>query len=439
MNPVIAIVGRANVGKSTLFNQLTRSRQALVADQPGLTRDRQYGHGSYHDIPFIVIDTGGIGDEKDELDLLMSQQTQQAIAEATIVLFMVDARAGLTAADEQVAAQLRLKNKPIYLVVNKTDGLNADVVTAEFYALGIEQVIPIAAAHRKGLNKLLQTVFKNIPTEETKVVEEIPGVKIAIIGRPNVGKSTLVNRMLGEERVIVCDLPGTTRDSIFIPLKRHDKNYVLIDTAGVRRRRSIKETIEKFSIVKTLQAIDASDVVLFLLDARQNLAEQDLKLLGYVLEAGKALVIAINKWDGLSEEQKQAVKSELSRRLVFVDFVEQFFISALHGTNVGNLFAAIDRAYKSASIAVPTAKLTQILQRAVEQHQPPLVKGRRIKLRYAHLGGHHPPIIVIHGNQVESVPGSYKQYLENTFRKVLKLVGTPVRILLKSGENPYKK
>jgi len=440
MNSVIAIVGRPNVGKSTLFNQLTRSRQALVADQPGLTRDRQYGHGQFQNRSFIVIDTGGINDEKETIDVLMSQQTKQAIDEASIVLFLVDARAGLTPADEQIAKALRAQNKSLFLVVNKIDGLNADIAVSDFYTLGFEQIIPIAASHRKGLNNLLETIFDKLPdTESADAVEKMEGIKLAIIGRPNVGKSTLVNRMLGEERVIVCDMPGTTRDSVFVPLERHNKRYVLIDTAGVRRRRSIKETIEKFSIVKTLQAIDTADVVLFMLDARQNVSEQDLKLLGYVLEAGKAIVIAVNKWDGLTEAQKSAVKSELSRRLVFINYAEQFFISALHGSNVGNLFKAIDRAYRSADISVPTSKLTQILQRAVEQHQPPLAKGRRIKLRYAHLGGHHPPIIVIHGNQVKSLPGSYKQYLENTFRKALKLVGTPIRILLKSGENPYAK
>ncbi len=432
MIPVIAIVGRPNVGKSTLFNRLTKSRAALVANRPGLTRDRQYGHGTYNDKSFIVVDTGGLGEESDEISSLMAEQSIRAIEEANIILFIVDARVGLTPADELIAKRLRAYNKPYFLVVNKIDGVDLDVASSEFYALGVKQIISIAAVHNRGINVLLEQTLAACPEQSIAKAEESEfGIKMAIIGRPNVGKSTLVNRMLGEERVTVFDLPGTTRDSIFIPLERRGKKYTLIDTAGVRRRGRVKDVVEKFSVIKTLQAIESSHVVVFLIDGREGITDQDLKLLGFVLETGKALIIAVNKWDGLSLDEKKSIKKELARRLVFLDYAEKHFISALHGSGVGDLFKSVEKAYESATRALSTPQLTRLLEKAIEAHQPPLVGKRRIKLRYAHAGGHNPPIIVIHGARATSLPGSYLRYLENTYRKALKLVGTPIRIELR--------
>jgi GTP-binding protein len=436
-HPVIAIVGRPNVGKSTLFNCFTKSRDAIVADQPGLTRDRQYGYGVFEDRSFIVVDTGGIGVEEETLDNLMAKQSWQAINESDVIIFLVDARDGLTAADQIITNKLRTLNKPIFLVMNKIDGLDAHVAAADFHALGLGEPIAIAAAHRRGINVLLEKVLTKFPPVEEKAAEEKAGIKIAIVGKPNVGKSTLVNRFLGEERVVVYDEPGTTRDSIFVHLERRGKHYIIMDTAGVRRRRKVTETIEKFSVIKALQAIDEANVVVFLIDAREGVAEQDLKLLGHIIDSGKALVIAVNKWDGLAEEEKEWIKKELQRRLIFVNYAKWHFISALHGSGVGNLFASIEQAYNAAMKSVSTSQITYILEQIVTAHPPPLVKGRRIKLRYAHIGGHNPPIIVIHGKQVGALPGSYKRYLENAFREALQLIGTPIRIELKSGENPF--
>lgn len=439
MIPVIAIVGRPNVGKSTLFNCLTGTRAALVSDFPGMTRDRQYGEANIADHKFIVIDTGGITEEENELDQLMAKQSEQAIAEADKIIFLVDARAGITPNDENIAKKLRHLQKKVFVVVNKAEGLDPDIASADFFRLGLaNSPTAISAAHNRGIAELVQTLFQN---EE---IIEIPddknaGIKLAIVGKPNVGKSTLTNRMLGEERVIVCDMPGTTRDSIFIPLQRFDQQYTLIDTAGIRRRGKIFEATEKFSVVKTLQAIEATNVVLFLLDAREGVTEQDLRLLGFILESGKALVIAFNKWDGMTLEEKEKAKATIDRRLHFVSFVRMHFISALHGSGVGNLFDSINEAYESANKKLPTPKLTKILQEAVQQHAPPMVQGRRIKLRYAHSGGNNPPCIIIHGNQLKDLPDSYKRYLINTFQSRLKLVGTPVRVEMKSGDaNPFK-
>lgn len=437
MRPVIAIVGRPNVGKSTLFNQLTRSRDALVADVPGLTRDRKYGEGSMGDRPYILIDTGGLGEEEVAVDNLMAQQSVQAAHEADAILFLVDGRAGCVSGDLAIAQQLRELGKPITLCVNKTDGLDPDIALSDFYQLGINDMVPIAAAHRRNVSQLIESVLAQFPESDVDEVETPQGTRIAIVGRPNVGKSTLVNRMLGEERVIVYDMPGTTRDSIFIPMERQGENFVLIDTAGVRRRGRVHETVEKFSVIKTLQAIEEANVVIMVLDAQDGISEQDMHLLGFIIDAGRALVMAVNKWDGLSQETKDAFKSELSRRLGFTDFAEVYYISALHGTNVGHLFEAVQTAHASATKDVPTSQLTRILEDAQQAHQPPLVRGRRIKLRYAHLGGHNPPIIVIHGNQTARLPASYKRYLMNTFRKALQLIGTPVRIECRSSDNPY--
>ena len=439
MKPVIALVGRPNVGKSTLFNNLTRSRDALVADYAGLTRDRKYGIGRLGSHPYLVVDTGGLSGDEQGVEGEMAQQVKLAIGECDAVIFLVDARDGLTPSDQNIATYLRQCGKPVTLVVNKTDGVDALIASSDFHALGLGEPLPIAAAHGRGVRSMIDRVLKDFVPEEEEAEEEAEeqGIKVAIVGRPNVGKSTLVNRMLGEERVVVFDMPGTTRDSIYIPFERDGQKYTLIDTAGVRRRARIKETIEKFSIIKTLQAISDAHVVLMVLDAREGISEQDAHLLGHAMEAGRALVIAINKWDGLDPEKKDLIRRDLAIKLPFLDFAKIHYISALHGTGVGELYASVKKAYASAMRKFSTPELTALLESLVFAHQPPTVQGRRIKLRYAHQGGKNPPIIVIHGNQVDRVPGSYKRYLENGFRKHLKLEGTPIRIELKGGENPF--
>lgn len=443
MIPVITIVGRPNVGKSTLFNCFTRSRDAIVADMPGVTRDRQYGEGEFDGQRFIVIDTGGLETEAEGVSYQMAGQVKLAIEEADCVLFIVDAKEGVTAQDAEIARALRGTGKAITLVVNKIDGLDADVVMSEFYQLGLGDVFGVAAAHRRGVNALQSALLSNVKvaadqTEQpASEAQKLEGIKVAIVGRPNAGKSTLLNRILGEDRVVVFDEPGTTRDSIFVPFERLGQQYVMIDTAGVRRKARVKEAVEKFSVVKTLRAIEAANVVVMVIDARENISEQDLRLLGFVIDAGKALVIAVNKWDGMKEDEKNRVKKELDRRLVFCTFAETYFISALHGTGVGNVFKGVQRAYKSAMKKINTAQLTVILEHAVKKHQPPLARGRRIKLRYAHPGGYNPPLIIIHGNQTGRLPRAYQLYLSNTFREVLQLKGTPVRLEFKSGDNPF--
>ena len=438
MKPVIALVGRPNVGKSTLFNCLTRSRDALVADQPGMTRDRNYGEGRSEEYAFIVIDTGGLSGEREDLDQRMAQQVWQAVAEADAVLFIVDARDGLVPGDEDIAQQLRQLNKAVTLVINKIDGIDVNVAGAEFYRLGLGDPCAIAAAHRRGITSLVEHVFKQFPDAEAGTEEKPSGIKIAIVGKPNVGKSTLVNRILGEERVLALDMPGTTRDSIYIPFNRDNQDYVLIDTAGIRRRGKVYDVLEKFSVIKALKAIEEANVVVFVVDAKQGVSDQDAHLLGFVLDAGRALVMAVNKWDGMLQEDKTTVKNELQRRLRFVEFAKLHFISALHGTGVGNLFQSIRQAYASATKDLSTPQLTRILEDAVSAHQPPLVRGRRIKLRYAHQGGRNPPVIIIHGNQTEDVPSAYQRYLSNTFRDVLQLEGTPLRVEFKTGANPFE-
>ena len=438
MRPVIALVGRPNVGKSTLFNRLTRSRDAIVANLPGLTRDRQYGKGLHNGKSFIVIDTGGITGYEGGIDFEMASQSLLAIDEASICLFLVDARDGLTPDDEKIVDYLRKSNKNSYLVVNKVDGLDADQATADFYSLGLTQIFSITATQGRGVNSLLKEVLSGAEDDENEA-EVATGIKIAIAGRPNVGKSTLVNRMLGEERVVVYDQPGTTRDSVYIPFERRGKKYTLIDTAGIRKRGKTKETVEKFSVVKSLQAIQGANVVVLLVDAHESIVEQDLHLLGYVIDSGRALVIAINKWDGMEDSQKDTIKSDIRRRFTFVDFATIHFISALHGTGVGDLYKSIHKAYNSAKKKLSTNQLTQVLQKAVTDHVPPMVNGRRIKLRCAHPGGQNPPTIVIHGKQTKKLPAHYSRYLEKTFRSLLKLEGTPVRIELRSDENPFTK
>lgn len=439
MIPVIALVGRPNVGKSTLFNRLTKSHDALVANYPGLTRDRKYGEGEFQGHRFMMIDTGGITGEEEGIDSAMAAQSMQAIEEADAVLLVVDSRDGLTPVDRRLAIYLREKGRHVYLVANKIDGINPDVAMAEFFELGIPDIYPTTATHGRGVRQLMEAVLAPFPEEAVVEPEEEQerGIKIAVIGRPNVGKSTLVNRLLGEERVVVFDLPGTTRDSIYIDYEREGKKYTLIDTAGIRRRKNVKLVVEKFSIVKTLQAIEDANVVVLLIDAQEGLVDQDLHLMGTAVEAGRALVLAVNKWDGLESDQKNWIKSELERRLRFVNFADIHFISALHGTGVGHLYESIEKSYASATDKLGTNRLTRILQDAVTEHQPPMVRGRRIKLRYAHAGGQNPPVIVIHGNQTDEVPNHYTRYLEKVFRKALDLHGTPVKIEYRSSENPY--
>ena len=480
--PVVALVGRPNVGKSTLFNRLTRTRDALVADFPGLTRDRKYGQAHLAGYDFIVIDTGGIDGTEEGVEEKMAEQSLLAIEEADIVLFLVDARAGLTSADIGIANYLRQRqNKTTVVVANKVDGIDADSHCAEFYQLGLGEIAQIAASQGRGITSLMEHVLapfaeqmaettEESAVENTDVSSEVTefdewdedfdfsneedtalldeelaqeqtpdnqNIKIAIVGRPNVGKSTLTNRILGEDRVVVYDMPGTTRDSIYIPMERDGQNYTLIDTAGVRKRGKVHLAVEKFSVIKTLQAIQDANVVLLVIDARENISDQDLSLLGFILNAGRSLVIVVNKWDGLDTDVKDRVKSELDRRLDFIDFARVHFISALHGSGVGNLFDSIKEAYECATQKMTTSMLTRILQIAVDEHQPPMISGRRVKLKYAHPGGYNPPIIVIHGNQVDKLPDSYKRYLSNHFRRSLKIIGSPIRLQFQEGNNPF--
>ncbi|MDS4070995.1 MAG: ribosome biogenesis GTPase Der [Candidatus Competibacter sp.] len=443
MLPVIALVGRPNVGKSTLFNSLTRTRNALVADMPGLTRDRQYGIGQRGPSPYVVVDTGGLTGEDEGLSGLVARQAWRAIEEADAVLLLVDGRAGLTATDEEIAGQLRRAGKPVHLVINKAEHRDPDLLGADFHALGLDHLHVIAAAHNQGVETLMEDVFATLPAtskEDHAVVPEEPEsiIKLAVVGRPNVGKSTLVNRLLGEERMLACDMPGTTRDSVAVPFERDGQRYVLMDTAGVRRRARVSEAVEKFSVIKALQAIEQSHVAVLVLDARQGISDQDASLLGLILDSGRALAIGVNKWDHLDPDTRARVKSDLDRRLNFLDFAKIHFISALHGTGVGELLGSVREAYAAATRKLSTPELTRILEDALAAHQPPLVQGHGIKLRYAHQGGQNPPMIVIHGNRVGHVPDSYRRYLIGVYRKRLDLWGTPIRIEFRGGENPYQ-
>ncbi len=512
---VVALVGCPNVGKSTLFNRLTKTRDALVADFPGLTRDRKYGRAMYEGREYVIIDTGGIAedntDQPEELTERMTSQALQAIDECDLVFYMVDARAGIMPGDYQVADYIRRSGKKCAVVANKVDGLDPETAGAEFYGLGLGEVYQTAVVHGRGVTSLLEDVLapllreegplesdlnitdedesrspfvkpvseweqgyeflENVPmdaqgggfdwhefreqsrarlheedgtdegnsadkTEDSTPFADLP-VKFAIVGKPNVGKSTLTNRLLGEERVIVADFPGTTRDSIYIPLERGDKKYIVIDTAGVRKRRKVKESIEKFSIVKTLKAIEDCNVALLVIDAHSHITDQDLSLLSFIIDSGRSLVVAVNKWDGLDVAVKDEIKLELNNRLGFVDFARVHFISALHGTGVGNLFDSIDEAYISATTRHSSSLLNRILRRAVEEHEPPISGGRRIKLKYAHAGGYNPPRIIIHGNKTSKIPAAYKRYIINCYRDALKIMGSPIIVEFKDGENPY--
>jgi GTP-binding protein len=436
--PVIALVGRPNVGKSTLFNALTRTRDALVADLPGLTRDRKYGYARTGPRACVVVDTGGLVEAAAGVERLMAGQTLKAVAEADQVLFMVDARAGCTPEDLHVAGILRRSGKPVLVVANKAESLDPDLAGADFHQLGFGAPVAIAASHGEGLTSLMEQALAALPVPEESATEaDADGIRVAVVGRPNVGKSTLINRLLGEERLLTFDEPGTTRDAVRVPFERDGQRYTLIDTAGVRRRARVSEAVEKFSIVKTLQAIEDAHVVVGVLDAHESVAEQDASLLGLVAERGRALVVAVNKWDGIPPDQRTAIRDGLDLRLPFLAFASIVFISARHGTGVGDLVTAVRSAYDAAMRELPTKELTRALEQAVAAHQPPLVRGRRIKLRYAHQGGRNPPVVVIHGNQTQHVPDAYRRYLENYFRKVFRLEGTPMRIEFRTDENPY--
>ena len=445
MKPVIALVGRPNVGKSTLFNKLTKTQDALVADLPGLTRDRQYGDGKVGDWPYIVIDTGGLSGEPDTLDARMAEQTLEAVREADLVVFLVDGRAGINPVDEDVADVLRREASTVLLCVNKIDGVGEDKAMLDFYALGFTETVAIAASHNRGIHGMVETAANmlGVPASDKGDAhrENLQAlnrdIRIAFVGRPNVGKSTLINRLVGEQRVIAYDQPGTTRDAVAIPFERAGKQYKLIDTAGVRRRGKVSQKVEIFSVIKTLQAIDNCNVCVMLIDAEDGVTEQDLHLLGYSIEKGRALIVAINKWDALNAEQRDKTREQLERRVEFLKFTRIHFISALHGSGVGDLFKSINKAYASAFMDIPTPKLTRLLEVAIQQHQPPLVNGRRIKLRYAHQGGVNPPLIVAHGKQVDKVPASYQRYLVNYFTKALRLFGTPLRLEFRQSENPF--
>ncbi len=439
MLPVIALLGRPNVGKSTLFNQLTRTRDALVADTPGLTRDRQYGIGRIGGRPFIVVDTGGLGAGEGAVEEAMTRQSLRALEEADAAVFVVDGGDGLTPLDQSLADDLRRQHKPVILAVNKSEGRAADEITAEFHALGLGQPLAISATHRRGLQNLVNAALEPFPpaSDEADDAVDAQGLRVAVIGRPNVGKSTLVNRFVGEDRVVASAEPGTTRDAIRVPFSRDGRDYVLVDTAGVRRRSRVREHIEKISVVKTLQAIDDAQVVIGLVDASEGITDQDASLLGLALTAGRATVLAVNKWDGLPPERRDRTRAELDLKLPFLSFAPVHFISALHGTGVGDLMASVNAAWAAASRDLPTAELTRVLEAAVERHAPPLVRGRRIKLRYAHQGGRNPPTIIVHGNQASRVPAAYRRYLENVFREAFDLTGAPVTVEFRSGDNPY--
>ena len=437
--PVVALVGRPNVGKSTLFNVLTRSRDALVADYPGLTRDRRYGRAQLGERRFLVVDTGGMVEMADGIDEMSMRQVDAALQEADVILFLVDARAGLNVSDQYFSERLRRMGKPLVVVANKVDGLRSDVVTADFHGLGLGEPLPIAAAHGSGMEALQSRLDELLPRADAEAeASGPPGIRIAVVGRPNVGKSTLVNRILGEQRVVVFDQPGTTRDSIDVPFEKDGKAYVLIDTAGLRRRARVSEVIEKFSAIKALKAVEQAEVVIYLVDASEGVTDQDANLLGLVVEMGRGLLIALNKWDGLTGDQRERVRRQIDVKLPFIDFAEKHFISALHGTGVGHLLEAVDQIHRSVVAAFPTSLLTRLLQEFQADHQPPLVRGRRIRLKVAHMGGHNPPTIVIHGNQTDELPGAYRRYLMNAFRAALDLQSVPVRLDFRSSLNPFK-
>jgi GTP-binding protein len=439
LKPTLVIVGRPNVGKSTLFNRLTRSRDALVADLPGLTRDRHYGDGRVGARPYFVVDTGGLEPVARE-GLLgeTARQTLAAVAEADAIVFLVDGREGVAPQDRRIAAELRKARARVWLVVNKTEGMDSSVATAEFHELALGVPHAISAAHDEGVRELVDAILGELPEaprEEAPEAEQ--GPRIAVVGRPNVGKSTLVNRLLGEERMIVSETPGTTRDAIEVPFEHAGHRYVLVDTAGIRRRGRVLEAVEKFSVVKTMQAIDRANVAILVIDAADGIGDQDAHIAGYVLERGRALVVAANKWDGLDEHARETAKRTIARKLGFLAFARVKFVSALRGEGLRPLMAAVDEAYRAAIAKLPTPRLTRTLIAAVARQAPPRSGRVRPKLRYAHQGGSNPPLIVVHGTALDAVPGSYRRYLEGVFRNAFGLVGTPLRIEFRTGRNPY--
>jgi GTP-binding protein len=437
MKPSIVLVGRPNVGKSTLFNRLTRSRDALVADIPGLTRDRHYGHGRLGGKPYLVIDTGGFEPlATDGIMHRMARQTEQAMDEADSVIFVVDGRTGITPLDKEIANRLRTSGRPVLVAVNKAEGMKHGVVIADFHELGLGEPWAISATHGEGVHALIEQALQPYP-EPSDDAAENDVIKVAIVGRPNVGKSTMINALLGEERVIAFDQPGTTRDAIHVDFERGGRKYTLIDTAGLRRRGKVFETIEKFSVIKTLQAIEGAQVVILVLDARQDISDQDAHIAGFVRESGRALVVAINKWDGLDAYLREQIKEALESQLSFIDFARFHYVSALRGQGLESLFRSVDAVYKAATADLPTPKLTRALADAVARQAPPRSGLFRPKLRYAHQGGKNPPLIVVHGNALDKVPDSYRRYLEHTFREVFQLQGTPLRIQFNVSRNPF--
>lgn len=439
MKPSVVLVGRPNVGKSTLFNRLTRTRSALVAAEPGLTRDRHYGHAKVGDKSFIVVDTGGLEPASERgLRREMAKQTMQAVDEGDVIVFMVDAREGLAAQDRVIAEQLRRSGRKVWLVVNKAEGFNHDIVSAEFHELGLGDPLAISAAHGEGVGELMALITRPFVTQVDEADERLKHPRIAIVGRPNVGKSTMVNALLGEERMIAFDQPGTTRDSIYIDFERNGKTYTVIDTAGVRRRSRVDERIEKFSVIKTLQAVEDANVVVLVLDASQEIADQDSNIAGFILEAGRALVVAINKWDMAATIDRDRIKREYARKLAFLDFAKLHYLSAASGTGVNALMRSIDGAFSAAMANLPTPKLTRVLQSAIEKQTPPRAGYRRPKLRYAHQGGMNPPLIVVHGTSLDDISDQYRRYLERMFMEAFNLRGTPIKVIFKQGKNPYE-
>jgi GTPase len=439
MLPAVALVGRPNVGKSTLFNRLTATRDALVADYPGLTRDRRYGVGRAAERKFIVIDTGGlVPSDSSAMTALVAEQVEIAIEEADAVVLVVDHKSGLTAQDVAVADKLRRESKPVVIAVNKAEGVPAELAEAEFHTLGLATPVGISAAHGQGVDALLRAALASFPAgADEDAGETEQGPKVAVIGRPNVGKSTLINRLLGENRLITSPEPGTTRDSIHVPVERDDTKFVLVDTAGVRRRARVSEAVEKYSVVQTLQAIEEAGAVIAVLDARENVTDQDVHVVGLAAERGRALALAINKWDGMSGHERRFVEREVDRKLDFVPYASRHYISALHGSGIAELIKAALVGYKNAGVELATPRLTRVLEDAMQENPPPLARGRQVRLRYAHQGGRYPPLIVVHGTQAQRLPDHYKRYLENAFREALRLKGTPVRVELRTTENPF--